>query len=540
MIPKDGTATNRNHAGSGRGAKGASLGPFDRVVVGGLILWALAFTHRLFFQLGSVDRGWPFPVFYEGDAETFYHYAMSLLRGQPYDGGIPFHPPLFPGLLALLHGLLGNPAPHLVLRIVLAAIHAVQVPLLWLLLRRFLTPGAALAGALLAAWSFGLSLLATAAVSEGLYLLLLTAALLLFVDLDAAAPAHATRVGPGRPLLLGLLLGLLSLTRAEGIGLALALLVLGTWRAGRSAPRVRLRPWGLAAAAVALTLAPWTVRNGVTLTRVNASTKAAGLEPLPTFVVTTAYGPLNFALANHEGAPGYFSRSLLTSGLQQSRLDLHDPQHRRAFLHGYKDGAAFIGREPRAFGALVLRKWSLLARSLRLGWTQWNLPGGRSGTRYPVDLMTPDNPAAVPVHLVLLAIGAWILTTGRAGQVSRRGRAWLGLTALLFGLTLLATAAFFGYARQGALLLPFLGGIEGVAVAAGAGLLHARLFASGREADSARPGRRSGRILLGVLALVWLLELGGAFQDRDYIASGETEAGSKMLNRDSIMRIVPR
>lgn len=526
-----------------------------------LALWGLAFTHRLFLLLGSVDRGWPFPVFYEGDAETFFHQAMALLRGQQYDGGIPFHPPLFPLLLSALHGLLGNPAPNLALRITLAAVHALQVPLLWILLRRFLTPGAALAGALLATWSFGLSLLSVAAVSEGLYLLLLTAALLLFVDLDRAKDARSAPRwrAPG----LGVLLGLLALTRAEGIGVALALLGIGAARSVRTVTRreteagrparfaspsrpardARLesfRPWGWAVLALAVTLAPWTIRNAVTLGRANASTERLGLEPLPVFVVTTAYGPLNFALANHDGAPGHFTRALLTSGLQRGVLDLHDPQHREAFLHGYRQGLSWIAREPRDYLALAGRKVALLARALRLGWTQWNLPGGLAGSRYPVDLLTPDNPAAVPVHLILLAVGTWMLAAGRGGQDRARGRAWLALTALLTGLTLLVTLAFFGYARLGVLLLPFLGAIEGAAVAASAGMLRPRGRMLASCFESIGSGYRFGRFLVLVVALVWVAELAGAFQGRDFIASGETQAGSTMLNRDSILRIVPK
>lgn len=502
-----------------------------------LLLWLLAATHRLFLQMGGVDRGWPFPVFYEGDAETFYHYALSILAGQSYDAGVPFHPPLFPAFLALLHGLLGNPAPDLLLRGILAVIHALQVPLLWLLLRRYLPPGAALAGALLAAWSYGLSLLSVAAVSEGLYLVLLLTALLLFT----AVRAGGTRALPVRAAGLGVLLGLLALTRAEGLGVAAALLVWGgasAWRAPSaqaSAPNVsrrrRVVPWVMAAAGLCLALAPWTIRNAVTLTRVNRTATPAGLPPLPTFVPTTAYGPLNFALANHAAAPGWFTRTLLTSGLQRGVLDLRDPQHRESFVHGYRQGWTFIRTTPGAFLRLAGRKLALLARSLRLGWLQWDLPGGLRGTRYPVDLATPDSPAAVPVHLLLLAPGIWMLAAGSGGVDRARGREWLRLTGLLGALTVLACVAFFGYARQGALLLPFLFGVEGVTLAAAA---------SGAAARVPWLRRRPTRALAAVILAVWAVELCGAFQNRDFIATGETQAGSRMLNRDSVMHLAPK
>lgn len=484
--------------------------------------------------MGSVDRGWPFPVFYEGDAETFYHYALAILAGQSYDAGVPFHPPLFPLLLALLHGLLGNPAPNLLLRIALTAIYALQVPLLWLLLRRHLSPGAALAGALLAAWSFGLSLVSIAAVSEGLYLLLLLGALLLFTRLRDGAEASSIAPAGG----LGLLLGLLSLTRAEGLGVALLLLLWGLATAGRgsagsrpgSVRRAR-RAWGFAILALCLTLAPWTIRNAVTLSRINRTDRPSGLPALPTFVVTTAYGPLNFALANHAGAPGYFTRSLLTSGLQRGVLDLRDPQHRESFVHGYRQGWDFIRREPGTFLRLAGRKLALLARSLRLGWLQWNLPGGLRGTRYPVDLFTPDSAAALPIHLLLLIPGIWILAAGRAGIDRARGRAWLRLVGVLVALTLLSAIAFFGYARQGVLLFPFLLAIEGVTLAA----LVARMPAPLR-----RLGFRGLRPVVAAALLLGAIELAGAFQNRDFVATGETVAGSRMLNRDSVMHLAPK
>jgi hypothetical protein len=497
-----------------------------------------------------VDRAWPFPVFYEGDAETFYHHALSLLAGQSYDAGVPFHPPLFPLLLAALHGLLGNPAPNLALRIVLAAIHSLQVPLLWLLLRRFVPPGAALAGALLAAWSFGLSLVSICAVSEGLYLLLLLAALLCFVRLregggrtdDARGGGPRGPAGGVVPALFGGLLGLLALTRAEGLGVAAALLVWGAAgalralareaRPARKAAAFRaIRPWAIALLALGVTLAPWTIRNAVTLERANRASPPE-LPPLPTLVLATAYGPLNFALANHAGAPGHFTRSLLTSGLTRGVLDLRDPQHRDVFVHGYRRGWQFIREEPAAYLRLAGRKLALLARALRLGWFQWDLPGGLAGTRYPVDLVTPDSPAAIPAHLVLLLPGIWMLAAGRAGVERARGRDWLRLCAVLLGLTLLATLAFFGYARQGALLLPFLCGIEGVALAAAASRVGSRLPAFAR--------RRPARSVIALVVVLWLVELAGAFQDRDFIASGETEAGGRMLNRDSVLTLRPK
>lgn len=567
-------------------------------------LWLLAFSHRLFLQLGSVDRSWPFPVFYEGDAETFHRFALSILAGQPYDGGIPFHPPLYPLFLAACHALLGNPAAGLVLRIAHGAVYAFSVPLLWLWLRRHLTPGAALTGALLAAWSFGLALISTAAVSEGLYLLLMLGGLLAFdrlretergrgtVRRSIGETRRPTVAGSGRPVmrravLFGLLGGLLALTRAEGLGWSLLLVGGGAtaaWRDARrpskgtattpdevtptsadpatvvaaadvaAAIRRAALPWAVALGALGITLVPWTIRNAVVLSRVNHLEAGRGLAPLPALVVTTAYGPLNFALGNHAGAPGYFTRNALTSGLHRGLLDLTDPQHRDLFLHGYRRGWDWIRGHPDDFVALAGRKLALLSRALRLGWTQWDLPGGLQGTRYPVDLVTPAAPAAVVVHLALLLPGAWFLLTGRAGQNRDRGRTLLAIAGGCILFSAAVTVAFFGYARQGIPALALLCGIEGTALAAGGGWLARRVERRGRrqgdvgagEAVRARISTASGghlngpRLIAGLIVLLWAIEFVGAFQARNFLATGETEVDSKMLNRDSIMYLAPK
>ncbi|NJL27476.1 MAG: hypothetical protein HC897_06045, partial [Thermoanaerobaculia bacterium] len=174
------------------------------------LFWALglsllAWLHRLAFLLSNRDRAWPFTIFYEGDAETFFRYARALLAGEVYDSGIPFHPPGFPTFLAAIHRLLGagEPravVPHLQVKLVLAAVASLGVGLLYLLVRPYLGHLAALVAALLAAWHFGLAVIAIAPVSEGLYLTLLLLALLLWsrkLEHPLAAPEAAGAAGVG-------------------------------------------------------------------------------------------------------------------------------------------------------------------------------------------------------------------------------------------------------------------------------------------------------------------------------------------------------
>lgn len=521
--------------GAGAGVRGRTPGRGARPLPIGMGLWLLAFSHRAFLLLGNRDRSWPFTIFYEGDTETFLRYSLAILEGRVYDGGIPFHPPLFPHLLAFLHGLLGAPGPHMAVRLVLAALTSIQVPLVWMILRRTVGGPAALAGALLCVHSFGLQVFSIAAVSEGVYLTLLLAAALLFLGL-ACAQGGAVRTGRSawmRACGLGLLLGAASLTRAEGIGASVMLLA---WGAARSRRRgaAPARFWVAASCALALVLLPWTLRNAITIQRINESTPR-GVRPLPVLVVTTSYGPLNFGLANHANATAHFTRTALTSGLTTPVLDLADPQHRDLFLNGYSRGLEFIRDNPAAYVGLVVRKFSIMGRFLRLGWTEWNLPGGLRGTRYPVDTFSPDSARAVPVHLVLLLPGVWLLLR-RCGA---GGRVLLMQAGLLALLTLGTTAAFFGYVRQGALLLPWIHGIQGVTLAWAARLAGARLPASWRTAPECfgTGGAGPPRALLAVLAAVWIAGLAGAFQNRNYRATGETMPGSHLLNRDSVMQL---
>ena len=112
---------------------------------------------------------------------------------------------------------------------------------------------------------------------------------------------------------------------------------------------------------------------------------------------------------------------------------------------------------------------------------------------------------------------------------SRGAAEYLRLCGFLLALNLLTTAAFFGYVRQGALLLPLLFGCEGITVA---------VLARGFVARLPRGWPRA-RLLLFCLLALGAIEAAGAFQSRNFIASGETMAGSSQLNRDSILHLRP-
>jgi hypothetical protein len=538
----------------------------SRLTRRGDVFWLVALTilawiHRIAFLLSNRDRAWPFTVFYEGDSESFYLFARSVLEGVPYDGGIPFHPPAFPYFLAFVHTLLGAgtgtaQVPHLAVKIVMGLVGSLPVGLVYLISRPYIGKTPALVTSVLCLYSFGLYVIAVAPVTEGLYLTLLLTTLLLWSRAlphplsavstqrsgDQARKAeHATSGSPPTAgqafagLWLGVLVGVLSLTRTEGLLIGLVLWATGAIGLVTRRRRKDLRwrfvaPWLLAVAGFILVLTPWTLRNASTLSDINRRTPAQ-LEPLPTFVPLTAYGPLNFALANNEKARGTFSREILPRGDREAVLDLLNPEHRRLFLDGYSVGLDYIRRHPGDFARLVIRKWGIFFDAWKLGWTQWNLPGGLDGLRRPVDLFVPHSYAALLLQVPLAVLGMVLLFSAPGGP---RRWAWIVLLVTLSGM--LTTGSFFGYVRQGAVLLPLWLSL----VATGAVWMVSRVVSLGRPAGPmGEPSTRMLRIF-GLIALALLVvEAWGATTNRDYRATGTTRSGEQFLNRDDVIYLEP-
>ena len=501
-------------------------------------LTLLAWVHRLAFLASNRDRDWPFTIFYEGDSETFYRYARALLSGELYDGGIPFHPPGFAWLLAGLHTILGAGAdgakvPFFAEKAALALLSSASIGLLYAVARPYVGRLAALLGSLLSLYAFGLYVIHVAPVTEGTWGTLLLLALWLWtrkLEHPLAAPEAVKgtwRTGLG----LGLLLGLLALVRAEGMLIAALLLgigAVGVWKARRSGQAAPVSPWAFALLGAFLVIAPWTIRNAVRLGEVNARHGAA--EPLPTFVPITIYGPINLALANHAGADGTFSRSLMASASASGVLDLRNPEHLKFILDGDRMAWDWIRENPGAFGRLVLRKWARFFSAFRLGWTQWNRPGGLAGTRGAVDVFLPDGAGSIWLTAPLALLGLCLCLASPGAP-----RRWALVVLLLTSVGLVATGLFFGYVRQGLLYLPFWNVLIATALV---GLWNLARRTRPLLPPAERPLPRLALRLFGGLALcLLLLEMWGARADRNYQATGMNVAGESYLNRDDPVRL---
>lgn len=498
------------------------------------LLWAagltlLAWLHRLAFLFSNRDRAWPYTIFYEGDSRTFFHYARALLEGKLYDSGIPFHPPGFPAFLAAVHTLLGAGSgaaeiPHLGVKAVLALVSSLSVGLLFLLVRPYLGPVVALVASLLCVWHFGLYVIAVAPVTEGLYLTLLLAALLLWsrkLEHPLSAPGSEASAKPWRAgLAFGLALGILALVRAESVLIAVLLVAVGllaaVFRKERTA--AAFLPWILVAGGWIVGVAPWTARNAVRLTQYNEAQVGRLAEPVPTFVPLTIYGPVNLALANRPGADGTFSATPVTGS---GSLDFTNARQLAFVLHGDERAWEWIRAHPADFARLVVRKWGLYFEAFKLGFTQWNWPGGLAGARRPVDVFVPDSsPTGWLLPLFVLA-GLLVCLASPGGP-----RRWALLVVLLTAAGLATTGLFFGYARQALLVMPFW---LSLAAAGPVWLWGGRSF----------PERAPRRLVLGLAAcalLVLVVEAMGLDADRNYRATGDTFDG-RVINPDDTVRL---
>jgi hypothetical protein len=188
-------------------------------------------------------------------------------------------------------------------------------------------------------------------------------------------------------------------------------------------------------------------------------------RPIGRFPFVSVYGPLNFALANHPGARGGFDRGpldappplaggidryppLLVRGLPPPRLSFDYPPHVRLVTDGYALGARWIAEDRARFVALAARKLRLFWEGAALGLTGYDVPLGTTGVRRAVDLATPArNGASLAWQAVVLL--------GCAAGVAAGWRRPATVAWLLFAASKLAvTVAFFGYARQGATIVP--------------------------------------------------------------------------------------
>ena len=478
-----------------------------RAAISFTVVFAFAFLIRVVFLHSNLDRDWPFSIFYYGDAAHFHEYAVDLIEGRLYDNGIPYHPPLFAWLLSLIYRIQGIPtASGYACKLWLAALNAATVAMAWAWLRSMLPArwGWIAAGCL--TFHFGWLVFSVTFNNETLYALLLTAT-------AAICWRHRNLLSWKAALLLGICMAGGALTRAEHLGLwPFMMLFLWSCRDRKSSLRDHLLRWGASIAVSMLLILPWAIRNYRTIGDYNRLT--AQLEPISRAALVTAYGPVNFALANNDSSDGGFRPDLLTQIGAQGKINLEDPRQRRYFIHGYAEGRRWIAGHPAGAARLAVRKIDRLLDAFRLGFGVSNAPAGLTGSRPPVDLFLPDTVLLKWPIVLLLAAGMALSFLPR--YVEYR------LCTLIVLHRLMITVLFFGYVRAMVMMLPVLLPLLLLPI-----VILAERIPQLRKATEFAFGAATLLLMMQAIAVV----SGGP---RNYVASGSVDDRGKIIQDDRV------
>ena len=151
---------------------------------------------------------------------------------------------------------------------------------------------------------------------------------------------------------------------------------------------------------------------------------------------------------------------------------------------GYRIGLAHIASDPVRFARLAVRKLAIFWSGAASGLTGYGVPAGATGLRRAVDMVAAEGLPATSFAIALLAVCAWgvVLARGQAAAVP-----WL----LFLASKVAVTIAFFGYARQGAAVIPVVA------------LLGALAF---ERATRAWPPARTRAVLVAAAGACLLLE----------------------------------
>lgn len=228
------------------------LRPRERLGLAVILVNALGI--RLVYALWIDGEPYESPIF---DGTWYDRAARDLLAGNGFVDalGLPtaFFPPGYPALLAAAYGLFGE--RYETARVLNALLATGTCWLVFAVGRRLYGGGVGLvASALLAFWP-GEVFYTSLTLSEPAFTFALTGCLYLFLVWS--------RAPPGRQLVFGVLLGLAALVR--GIALLYLAVPVVTWLATLGWTREALRRSALAALGLGLAIAPWTLRNQLTM-----------------------------------------------------------------------------------------------------------------------------------------------------------------------------------------------------------------------------------------------------------------------------------
>jgi hypothetical protein len=137
---------------------------------------------RWWFPAAWDETGLPASRFYFGDTRAFLAYATALAAAQPFDNGVPSHPPGWPLVLSLLYRVFGwsadLPPDPLLLKHIVAVISGASVGMAALVAYVLGGRGVMVVTSLLGIFHFGHIVQAAAPNSEPFYGLLMGLVLL--------------------------------------------------------------------------------------------------------------------------------------------------------------------------------------------------------------------------------------------------------------------------------------------------------------------------------------------------------------------------
>src|SRR6185369_11853073 len=196
-----------------------------------LLIFAAAIAARLLFWRATPDAAWPHSAYFKGDAPVWVEYARALAFHEPFELGLPIHPPGTAWLIAFLWN--GEASGFPFVKLAWALLGALTVVLIYLAVLRSFGFAVAFLTATACAASTGLLVLSTSLNVEAPYLFLVAASLYFFEDLRE-------RPGIARLALWSAINGVACLFRVEHLLFyLLVLILLAALRARRTAPAPR-------------------------------------------------------------------------------------------------------------------------------------------------------------------------------------------------------------------------------------------------------------------------------------------------------------
>jgi hypothetical protein len=459
---------------------------------------------RLLFLFTWPDHAWPHSIWYEGDAVYWADWADALASGRVYEHGLPFRSP---AVAYLLYWFGFSGGDYTWAKVAWCATSAASCGAAYLIFAAEFGRRAAVIGAALLIASFASYVQAVSLNGETPYTILLVLAV-------AGTWMLVRRPGPLLALGLGILHGAASLIRPEHPLIAAMLLgwMLWRWRGDCRTPRIALRRASLVVvlgATALLVCAPWSIAGAHAIDRYNRVPEVEPMfdsgpipwtpdgrsfigslpafcradlahfigtlaaregatevtrtlaesvirrefgyipEPLTTFVPISSQGPLSFALANSPAATGGFTKAGLDARFEPDPpLRLAIPSHLRLYNDGYAVGLRHIFDDPGRWARLAATKLTIFFEGACQGISAENWPLGRTGVRRAVDQFTADVGAAAVAWRVTLA--ALFILGLTSAALRRGGTVWM----LVIAAKVVVAVLFYGYARQGASIIP--------------------------------------------------------------------------------------